>query len=70
MMMMVMMMMLVEAVRISETSVYSNETARRYIPESSHLQEIILNFFSGLAVPALLYDIGCWTLTKQQLQQI
>jgi len=64
------MMMLMEAVRTSETSVYSNETARRYIPESSHLQEIILNFFSGLAVPALLYDIECWTLIKQQLQQI
>jgi hypothetical protein len=64
------MMMLMEAVRTSETSVYSNETARRYIPESSHLQEIILNFFSGLAVPALLYDTECWTLIKQQLQQI
>jgi hypothetical protein len=26
-----------EAVRTSETSLYSNETTRRYIPESSHL---------------------------------
>jgi hypothetical protein len=26
------------AVRISETSVYSNDTTRRYIPEGCHLQ--------------------------------
>jgi hypothetical protein len=29
---------LMEAVRTSETSVYSNETTRRYIPEGSSLQ--------------------------------
>jgi len=28
---------MMEAVRTSETSVYSNETTRRYIPEGSHL---------------------------------
>jgi hypothetical protein len=29
--------LMMEAVRTSETSVYSNETARRYIPEGSNL---------------------------------
>jgi hypothetical protein len=29
---------MMEAVNISETSAYYNETARRYIPEVSHLQ--------------------------------
>jgi hypothetical protein len=29
---------MMEAVRISESSVYFNETTRRYIPESCHLQ--------------------------------
>jgi hypothetical protein len=31
-----------EAVRISETSVYSNETTRRYIPEGASLQFTLL----------------------------
>jgi hypothetical protein len=29
--------LMMEAVRTSETSVYSNETTRRYVPEGSHL---------------------------------
>jgi hypothetical protein len=29
-----------EAVRNSETSVYPNETARRYIPEGSYIQTL------------------------------
>jgi hypothetical protein len=33
-------------------------------------QETILKFYKVLAVPALLYGSECWTLTKQQLQQI
>jgi hypothetical protein len=31
---------MMETERTSETSVYFNETARRYIPESSHLHPI------------------------------
>jgi hypothetical protein len=31
-----------EAVRASETSVYSNETTRRYIPEGFNLQHITM----------------------------
>jgi hypothetical protein len=34
---------MMEAVRTSETSVYSNETTRRYIPEDSHL--LIIKYF-------------------------
>jgi hypothetical protein len=33
--------LMMEAVRTSETSVYSNETARRYIPEGSHPQNYV-----------------------------
>jgi hypothetical protein len=33
-------------------------------------QETILKLYKVLAVPALLYGNECWTLTKQQLQQI
>jgi hypothetical protein len=33
----IMMMMTTEAVRISETSVYCNETTRRYIPKGCNL---------------------------------
>jgi hypothetical protein len=36
---------MVEAVRTSETSVYLNENARRYIPESCHL-----HFVDGLVI--------------------
>jgi hypothetical protein len=32
--------LMMEAVRTSETSVYSNETTRRYIPEGSNLQRM------------------------------
>jgi hypothetical protein len=32
-----MLWLMMEAVRTSETSVYSNEITRRYIPEGSHL---------------------------------
>jgi hypothetical protein len=32
-----------EAVRTSETSVYYNETVRRYIPESSHLHGLYID---------------------------
>jgi hypothetical protein len=32
-------------------------------------QETILKFYKVLAVPSVLYDRECWTLTKQQLQQ-
>jgi hypothetical protein len=32
-----------EAVRTSETSVYSNETTRLYIPEGSHLRHVCLS---------------------------
>jgi hypothetical protein len=31
---------MMEAVRTSETSVYSNDTTRRYMPEDSNIQEI------------------------------
>jgi hypothetical protein len=31
--------LMMEAVRTSETLVYSSETTRRYIPEGSHLQK-------------------------------
>jgi hypothetical protein len=31
--------------------------------------ETILKFYKFLAVPALLYDSECWTLTKEQLQK-
>jgi hypothetical protein len=34
--------MMTETVRISGTSVYSNETSRRYIPEGSHLHTVSL----------------------------
>jgi hypothetical protein len=34
----IMIVALMEAVRTSETSVYSNETPRHYIPEGSNLQ--------------------------------
>jgi hypothetical protein len=41
-----------EAVRISETSVYSNETTHRYIPEGTKSgvakQSIAVDFFSKL----------------------
>jgi hypothetical protein len=30
----------------------------------------ILKFYEVLSVPAVLYGSKCWTLTKQQLQQI
>jgi hypothetical protein len=33
-------------------------------------QDTILKFYKVLAVPVLLYGSECWTLTKQQLQQI
>jgi hypothetical protein len=33
-------MAMMEAVRTSETSAYSNETTRRYIPEGSHLHQL------------------------------
>jgi hypothetical protein len=33
-------------------------------------QETILKFYKVLAVPAVLYGSECWTLTKQQLQQV
>jgi hypothetical protein len=51
-------MALMEAVRISETSVYINETARRYIPEGCHLltpllRSYISHLFSRLATLAL-----------------
>jgi hypothetical protein len=38
---------MMEAVRISETSVYSVETARRCIPEGSHLQNNSPLYFIG-----------------------
>jgi hypothetical protein len=33
-------------------------------------QQAILKFYKVLAVPAVLYGSGCWTLTRQQIQQI
>jgi hypothetical protein len=33
-------------------------------------QEAILKFYRVLAAPTFLYGSECWTLTKQQLQQI
>jgi hypothetical protein len=36
---------MIEAVRTSKTSVYSNETTRRYIPERSKLHIVFVEFF-------------------------
>jgi hypothetical protein len=33
-------------------------------------QETFLKFYKALAAPAVFYGSECWTLTKQQLQQI
>jgi len=42
------MIVVMEAVRTSETSVYSNETTRRYIPEGSNLRSRYLFIWSYL----------------------
>jgi hypothetical protein len=46
----IVMAVMIEAVRTSETSVYLNETTRRSIPESYHLQDT----FSSLSSPFLI----------------
>jgi hypothetical protein len=46
-----------EAVRISETSVYYNETTRRYIPKGSLLQEYSdVNLVSYLCHQSINYN--------------
>jgi hypothetical protein len=54
-------MMMMEAIRISETSVYS-ETTRRYVPEGSHIYNIYLIFSPrmDLKIKFLYVDLGCF----------
>jgi hypothetical protein len=52
--------MMTETVRISETSVYSNETSRRYIPEGSHLHTVSIENLksTGLLFCQMIYEYG------------
>jgi hypothetical protein len=45
---MIIISVMMEAVRISETSVYSNETTWRYMPEGSHRENPSFHCFYGL----------------------
>jgi hypothetical protein len=56
--------LMMEAVRTSKTSVYSNETTRRNVPESSHLHSICLFY---VCATCLILDLIAVTNRRRDL---
>jgi hypothetical protein len=60
--------MMMEAVRTSETSVYFNETTRRYIPEGCHLQVKLKLYFCYILSGGETDKYNTETLSKSRIQ--